>query len=133
MCDTCGCNVTPGNRHLLEPEGKLYRAPDGRVAVHVLQGLLSENDRLAAHNRAHFDSHGVLAVNLMSSPGAGKTALLEATISALSGEMRIAGLRIVTSGKALPAIDHAIIACVARDRDARLLPNTSRSMPLIFV
>ena len=53
MCDTCGCNVTPGNRHLLEPEGKLYRAPDGRVAVHVLQGLLSENDRLAAHNRAH--------------------------------------------------------------------------------
>lgn len=90
MCDTCGCNVTPGNRHLLEPEGKLYRAPDGRVAVHVLQGLLSENDRLAAHNRAHFDSHGVLAVNLMSSPGAGKTALLEATISALSGEMRIA-------------------------------------------
>ena len=48
MCDTCGCNVTPGNRHLLEPEGKLYRAPDGRVAVHVLQGLLSENDRLAA-------------------------------------------------------------------------------------
>ena len=90
MCDTCGCNVTPGNRHLLEPDGKLYRAPDGRVAVHVLQGLLSENDRLAAHNRAHFDSHGVLAVNLMSSPGAGKTALLEATISALSSEMRIA-------------------------------------------
>ena len=89
MCDTCGCNVTPGNRHLLEPEGKLYRAPDGRVAVHVLQGLLSENDRLAAHNRAHFDSHGVLAVNLMSSPGAGKTALLEATISALSGEMHV--------------------------------------------
>lgn len=90
MCDTCGCNVTPGNRHLLEPDGKFYRAPDGRVSVQVLQGLLSENDRLAAHNRAHFDRHGVLALNLMSSPGSGKTALLEATISALSGEMRIA-------------------------------------------
>jgi len=90
MCDTCGCNVTPGNRHLLESDGKLYRAADGRVAVDVLKGLLSENDRLAAHNRAHFDGHGVLAINLMSSPGAGKTALLEATIAALQGELRVA-------------------------------------------
>ena len=46
--------------------------------------------RWLAHNRAHFDEHGVLAINLMSSPGAGKTALLEATIDALGGEFRIA-------------------------------------------
>jgi hydrogenase nickel incorporation protein HypB len=89
MCDTCGCNITPGNRHLVI-SGKLSTTPDGRSAVHVLQGLLHENDHQAAHNRAHFDSRGVLCVNLMSSPGAGKTALLEASIRALGDEVRIA-------------------------------------------
>jgi hydrogenase nickel incorporation protein HypB len=57
--------------------------------VEVLQGLLAENDHQAAHNRQHFDSHGVLAVNLMSSPGSGKTCLLEATIRALGDDLRI--------------------------------------------
>jgi hydrogenase nickel incorporation protein HypB len=86
MCDTCGCNITSGNRHLLEPGGKL--AGDG--AVEVLQSLLAENDHEAAHNRAHFDGAQVLAINLMSSPGSGKTSLLESTIRALNGRYRIA-------------------------------------------
>jgi hydrogenase nickel incorporation protein HypB len=85
MCETCGCNVTPGNVHLTRDEN----GRDGPV-IEVLQDLLAANDRMAAHNRAHFDHQGVLAVNLMSSPGAGKTALLEATIDALGGECRIA-------------------------------------------
>ncbi|MFM1891372.1 MAG: hypothetical protein RLZ44_449 [Pseudomonadota bacterium] len=89
MCDTCGCNVTDANRHLLEKDGKLARTASGTEAVEVLQGLLSANDHEAAHNREHFDQHGVLAINLMSSPGSGKTALLEATIDALGGELRI--------------------------------------------
>ncbi len=90
MCNTCGCNITPGNEHLVRGDGRLAHTADGREAVTVLEGLLSENDRQAAHNRAHFDACGVLAVNLMSSPGAGKTTLLEATIDALGGEYRIA-------------------------------------------
>jgi hydrogenase nickel incorporation protein HypB len=85
MCDTCGCNVTPGNARLAH-----RRDAHGNSAVTVLQDLLSANDREAAHNRAHLDAHGVLAVNLMSSPGAGKTWLLETTISALKNEFRIA-------------------------------------------
>ena len=56
----------------------------------MLTDLLSENDRQAAHNRQHFDAHGVLVINLMSSPGAGKTLLLEATIRALRDELRLA-------------------------------------------
>jgi hydrogenase nickel incorporation protein HypB len=60
------------------------------AVVDLLQDLLAENDRTAVHNRAHLDRHGVLAVNLMSSPGAGKTALLEATIARLKGRYRIA-------------------------------------------
>ena len=90
MCDTCGCNITDGNRHLIEGDGKLAQTESGKEAISVLQGLLSENDRTAAHNREHFDRHGVLAVNLMSSPGSGKTRLLEETISALADKMRIA-------------------------------------------
>lgn len=90
MCDTCGCNITPGNEHLVRADGKHARTEDGRAAVTVLQNLLSENDHRAAHNRQHFDAQGVLALNLMSSPGSGKTSLLEATIAALGSELRIA-------------------------------------------
>ena len=86
MCDTCGCNVTHGNESLIRPGGKLARTESGREAVTVLHGLLDANDETARHNREHFDSHNVLAVNLMSSPGAGKTALLEATIQALKAD-----------------------------------------------
>ena len=90
MCDTCGCNITPGNKHLIEIKGKLSRTSDGKAAVDVLQGLLSENDHQAQHNRQHFDKHQVLAINLMSSPGSGKTALLEATIEVIGKGLNIA-------------------------------------------
>ena len=86
MCDTCGCNVTHGNESLIRPGGKLARTESGKEAVTVLHSLLDENDHTARHNRQHFDSHNVLAINLMSSPGAGKTALLEATIKALQAD-----------------------------------------------
>jgi hydrogenase nickel incorporation protein HypB len=84
MCETCGCTITPGNAHLHGDP-----ANDG-PAIDVLQDLLAANNREAVHNREHFDMYGVLAINLMSSPGAGKTALLEATIVALRDRYRIA-------------------------------------------
>ena len=90
MCDTCGCNVTPGNAHLLAPGGRLSKTEGGHEAINVLHGLLDANDHTAAHNREHFNKHGVLAINLMSSPGAGKTSLLEATIDVLKDELSIA-------------------------------------------
>lgn len=90
MCDTCGCNITPGNEHLIAAGGKLERTDDGREAITVLHDLLQENDHTAVHNRDHFNAHGVVALNLMSSPGAGKTSLLEASIKALGDEFRIA-------------------------------------------
>ncbi len=76
MCDTCGCNITPGNEHLVRSDGKYAKTEDGKAAVTVLKSLLHENDHQAAHNRAHFDGEELLALNLMSSPGAGKTSLL---------------------------------------------------------
>src|SRR5580692_9967563 len=51
---------------------------------------LAANDQLAAHNRTRFDSHGVLAIHLMSSTAAGRAALLDATIVALGNGYRIA-------------------------------------------
>lgn len=84
MCESCGCAVA-------DPAGAGVDAtPAAGHAVAVMRELLAANDREATHNRTHFDAHGVLAVNLMSSPGAGKTALLEATIAALGGEFRLA-------------------------------------------
>ena len=83
MCDTCGCNITHGNEGLIRPGGKLQKTESGKEAVSVLHSLLHENDHTAKHNREHFDQFNVLAINLMSSPGAGKTALLEATIQQL--------------------------------------------------
>ena len=90
MCDTCGCNITPGNEHLVAAGGHLATTSHGHESIEVLKGLLDANDHQAAHNREHFERHDVLAVNLMSSPGAGKTALLEATIERLGGGLRVA-------------------------------------------
>jgi len=94
MCDTCGCSVTPANADLVKPGGRLAHTQDGRVTVEVLAGLLQANDHAAGHNREHLERAGVLAVNLMSSPGSGKTSLLEATIDALAADPRGGGVRI---------------------------------------
>jgi len=71
MCETCGCG---------DPE---------IVPVEVQERILSDNDAQAAHNRSHFESLGVLAINLMGSPGAGKTAVLEATVRAAGATLRL--------------------------------------------
>ncbi len=86
MCDTCGCNITPGNRPFVMAE----KPKNGVTTVSVLQNLLSQNNHQAEHNRSHFDQHKVLVINLMSSPGSGKTSLLEATIKRLRGSLNIA-------------------------------------------
>jgi hydrogenase nickel incorporation protein HypB len=60
--------------------------------VEVQERILSVNERQAEHNRHHFRERDVLAVNVMGSPGAGKTAVLEATARALSGRRRLGAL-----------------------------------------
>ncbi|MFO0650893.1 MAG: hydrogenase nickel incorporation protein HypB [Polyangiales bacterium] len=74
MCDTCGCGDT------------------NLVAVEVHASLLAKNDHDAAHLREHFVEAGVTAINLMGSPGSGKTALLEATARAFGGRRRLAAV-----------------------------------------
>ena len=74
MCNDCGC----GDHEL--------------VPVEVHERLLAGNDERAEHNRRHLARHGVLAINLMGSPGAGKTALLEATARAMGNRLRLAAV-----------------------------------------
>jgi hydrogenase nickel incorporation protein HypB len=71
MCESCGCG-------------------DPKVmSFDVHERILAGNDRVARHNREHFRDHNVVAVNLMGSPGAGKTAILEATARALRRKARL--------------------------------------------
>lgn len=86
MCETCGCGDTD------------------LVPVDVHYSILSKNDVQARHNRQHFQGAGVLALNVMGSPGAGKTALLEATAA------HARGLRL-----------GAVSGDLATDRDAQRL------------
>lgn len=74
MCDVCGCGDTK------------------RVSVELHGSLLATNDHEAAHLRAHFRADAVTAINLMGSPGSGKTALLEATARALGGRYKLAAV-----------------------------------------
>lgn len=55
----------------------------------VLEEILSANDRVARENRRLLDRHGVVAVNVMAAPGAGKTSLILATIAALDRRLRV--------------------------------------------
>nr|HID59134.1 hydrogenase nickel incorporation protein HypB [Desulfobacterales bacterium] len=59
------------------------------MKITVVKNILEANDRIAEDNRRLFEESGLLVINLMSSPGAGKTSLLEHTIDALSGRLRI--------------------------------------------
>lgn len=58
--------------------------------IPVIEKILSANDRIAVENRAILDSKGIKAFNLMASPGAGKTSLIEQTVKLLAPMMNLA-------------------------------------------
>ena len=60
------------------------------IKVPVVRNILQANDRLADANRKRFDDAGIFVFNLMSSPGAGKTSLLERTVEGLADRIRMA-------------------------------------------
>ncbi|KKC04369.1 hydrogenase nickel incorporation protein HypB [Mycobacterium nebraskense] len=74
----------PDHRH-----GDHGRYQTGKQRVDVLEAIFAENDLLADANRAAFESNGVRTLNLMSSPGSGKTTILQATLDELARELAI--------------------------------------------
>lgn len=107
MCVVCGCSdSSPAHaRHVQQTAGEPgvitvnpangdlhFGAGAARVsvpgmsqerAIRLETDILGANNRVAQQNRAHFEAHGVTALNFVSSPGSGKTTLLCATIEAL--------------------------------------------------
>ena len=73
MCLTCGCGDATADS-----------LPTTDTLL-VEERLLAKNDRLAQHVRASLEARGVTALNLMSSPGSGKTSLLERTVTEHQG------------------------------------------------
>jgi Ni2+-binding GTPase involved in regulation of expression and maturation of urease and hydrogenase len=59
------------------------------MKIEVVQNILEANESIAAQNQWLLDKHKVFAVNIMSSPGAGKTTLVLQTIANLKNKLRI--------------------------------------------
>lgn len=92
MCSVCGCSHTeeaPAVRSAPDTIRADAPAGDARLLT-VERNILAKNDAIAEKNRRHFRSHRVLALNLVSSPGAGKTALLVAVLARLKGTAKLA-------------------------------------------
>jgi hydrogenase nickel incorporation protein HypB len=95
MCGTCGCGqsdvrvsvLTDGHQH--GPDHPHAHDPLPGV-VEIETALLAKNDHLAAHNRTWLAERDIVALNLMSSPGSGKTSLLCRTIAELAPSRPVA-------------------------------------------
>ena len=91
MCKDCGCSITDHfhEHHHNHHHNHINPSLEDKKTIEVITKILNENDKQAESNRKHFDQYGIFAINLMSSPGAGKTSLLEKTIELLSDELKI--------------------------------------------
>jgi hydrogenase nickel incorporation protein HypB len=118
MCESCGC----GDSEL--------------VPVELHERILAGNDRTARHNREHFLEYGVVAINVMGSPGSGKTALLEATakiargrrIAAVSGDLATDNDARRLSKAGIPS--QAITTGTSCHLDAELVHHALHDVPL---
>lgn len=88
MCATCGCG--PNSHHHDHSHDHTHETSPGKKVVDVEQDILLENNLLAQRNRGFFEGRNILAINLVSSPGSGKTSLLERTLTDLKGELGFA-------------------------------------------
>ena len=89
MCADCGCSITEHTHEHKHHHGSSDEHQEAYAHIHdnpqlndaktisVIKKILDKNDHEAQHNREHLNSHGVLGINLMSSPGSGKTTILE--------------------------------------------------------
>jgi hydrogenase nickel incorporation protein HypB len=113
MCTTCGCESTdevkirrPGEVESHETaNGHHHSHDDGHshdhthhhqdhyehetVTLDLERDILQKNNLLAERNRGYFEAKNILALNIVSSPGSGKTTILEKTITNLSGDFKL--------------------------------------------
>ena len=95
MCDHCGCSTPKSGHHHHHGHGHDHHhdhdhgQDDQHRVIALHQNLMAANDRLAERNRGYFMGRGMAVLNLVSSPGSGKTALLERTLQDLAAEVRM--------------------------------------------
>lgn len=94
MCATCGCGTVDSvHSHEAGPfhdHSHDHSNHSHKKVVDVEKDILLQNNLLAERNRGYFEAKNILALNLVSSPGSGKTALLERTLTDLKGELEFA-------------------------------------------
>jgi len=90
MCTTCGCPADNHDHHHHHDGHHHDHKPAAGERLAVEIDILAKNNRLAARNRHFFKEQGIFALNLVSSPGSGKTTILERTLRDLSGTVRCA-------------------------------------------
>lgn len=113
MCGHCGCSTAVhhdhghhghAHDHGHHHDHHHHDGPDHHV-IEIERSILSKNDLLAARNREHFAAHGIAVLNIVSSPGSGKTAILERSFQDLGQRMNMA----------------VVVGDLATDNDARRL------------
>jgi hydrogenase nickel incorporation protein HypB len=80
---------SPGHDHDHTHDHVRPHGHDEHRTLQVEQGILQKNDRLAERNRGYFQAKGLYVVNVLASPGAGKTAFIERTAADLGGRLRL--------------------------------------------
>jgi hydrogenase nickel incorporation protein HypB len=113
-------------------------AESNRKEIPVAEKILGANERLAQVNRAQLDQAGIMAINFMASPGAGKTSVIEKTIEALSHhnlKMAVVDGDIATSidadrAQAAGAVAYQINTGGECHLDAVMLKGALEAMPL---
>jgi hydrogenase nickel incorporation protein HypB len=95
MCATCGCSSDTHSHEHDHDHGHSHpasagQAGQGKTIVDVEQDILHQNNLLAERNRGYFEGRNILALNLVSSPGSGKTSLLERTLKDLKDQLEFA-------------------------------------------
>lgn len=88
MCTTCGCGSTETVNHQHTSKENATDTADLRL-VQLEKDVLGKNKRYAAKNRQYLQQHEIFALNIISSPGSGKTSLLTATIDGLKDQLDI--------------------------------------------
>jgi hydrogenase nickel incorporation protein HypB len=94
MCIDCGCGTDPNHSHLHDNEHKHGHEHDEKNSrtIRIEEDLLAKNNRLANNNRTRFSAGQLLVLNLVSSPGSGKTSILERTLTDLKEQIDFAVL-----------------------------------------
>lgn len=106
--------------------------------ISIVEDIMSANDQLAAQNRAQLDAHGVFGLNIMASPGAGKTSTILRTIKAITPALRVGVVEGDTAAVTIDADKISAAGCPAVQintggschLDAVMLAKALPQMPL---